>query len=152
MNQPRSTPVAEAGETLAELAYRRVCEAIGSGEFQPGQKITERGLADELAVSPTPVREAIRRLEQHGLITRIGPRTVVVADIAERTADDLIEVEVGLRGLVARFAARHARPEELDRLDAVSAQPLRYPYWHQAGTSSDRLGPADLTLLGRHLS
>lgn len=119
MNQPRSAPVAEAGETLAELAYRRVCEAIGSGELRPGEKITERGLADELAVSPTPVREAIRRLEQHGLITRVGPRTVVVADIAERTADDLVEVEVGLRGLVARFAARHARPEELDRLDAI---------------------------------
>jgi len=34
----------------------------------------------------------------------------------------------------------------------VSAQPLQYPYWHHANTSSDRLSPADLTLLGRHLS
>ncbi|CAA9295186.1 MAG: Aldo/keto reductase, SMc04322 family [uncultured Friedmanniella sp.] len=41
--------------------------------------------------------------------------------------------------------------EEMDRLDAVSAQPLMYPYWHHANTSSDRLSPADLTLLGRHL-
>src|SRR4051812_18968711 len=41
--------------------------------------------------------------------------------------------------------------EELARLDAVSAQPLLYPYWHQAKTSADRLGPADLSLLGRHL-
>ena len=40
---------------------------------------------------------------------------------------------------------------ELDRLDAVSASPLMYPYWHQAATSSDRLSPADLTLLARHL-
>jgi len=42
-------------------------------------------------------------------------------------------------------------PDELERLDAVSAQPLMYPYWHQANTSSDRLSPADLTLLQRHL-
>ena len=41
--------------------------------------------------------------------------------------------------------------EEMDRLDAVSAQPLMYPFWHHANTSSDRLSPADLTLLGRHL-
>jgi diketogulonate reductase-like aldo/keto reductase len=42
--------------------------------------------------------------------------------------------------------------EERARLDAVSAQPLLYPYWHQANTSHDRLSPADLTLLGPHLS
>jgi DNA-binding GntR family transcriptional regulator len=43
----------------------------------------------------------------------------VVADIAERAIDELAEVEVGLRGLVARFAARHATPEQLDALDAI---------------------------------
>ncbi|MDQ6938001.1 MAG: aldo/keto reductase [Actinomycetota bacterium] len=42
--------------------------------------------------------------------------------------------------------------DEVSRLDAVSAQPLRYPYWHQARTSADRLSPADLSLLARHLT
>ena len=37
-------------------------------------------------------------------------------------------------------------------LDDVSGEPLRYPHWHQANTSSDRLSPADLSLIGRHLS
>jgi aryl-alcohol dehydrogenase-like predicted oxidoreductase len=41
--------------------------------------------------------------------------------------------------------------EERDQLDQVSALPLIYPYWHQAKTASDRLSPADLTLLGPHL-
>ena len=109
----------DAGETRADLAYRAVRERIGSGQLRPGQKITERGLAAELAVSPTPVREAIRRLEQDGLIERTGPRTVVVTDMHRPAIDDLAEVEVALRGLVARFAARHARPEQLDRLDAI---------------------------------
>jgi len=40
--------------------------------------------------------------------------------------------------------------EERARLDAVSAPPLLYPYWHQASTASDRLSPADLSLLGPH--
>jgi DNA-binding GntR family transcriptional regulator len=109
----------DTGGTRAELAYRAVRERIGSGALRPGQKITERGLAAELSVSPTPVREAIRRLEQDGLIERVGPRTVVVAEMHDRAIDDLAEVEVALRGLVARFAARHATPEQLDRLDAI---------------------------------
>ena len=109
----------ETGGTRADLVYRAVRQQIGSGALRPGQKVTERGLAEQLSVSPTPVREAIRRLEQDGLIERLGPRTVVITDMQERAIDDLAEVEVALRGLVARFAARHATPEQLDRLDAI---------------------------------
>ena len=42
--------------------------------------------------------------------------------------------------------------DEVKALDDVSGEPLRYPFWHQAKTSSDRLSPADLSLLGRHLN
>ncbi|WP_394622044.1 GntR family transcriptional regulator [Lentzea sp. JNUCC 0626] len=106
-------------DTLAGRAYRAVQEAIGAGELAPGEKITERGLAERLEMSPTPVREAIRRLEQDGLITRTGPRTVVVADIGAAAVEDLAEVEIALRGLIARFAARRASTAQLDALDAV---------------------------------
>jgi aryl-alcohol dehydrogenase-like predicted oxidoreductase len=41
--------------------------------------------------------------------------------------------------------------DEVERLDEVSGEPLRYPYWHQAKTSAERFGPADLTLMRRHL-
>jgi aryl-alcohol dehydrogenase-like predicted oxidoreductase len=41
--------------------------------------------------------------------------------------------------------------EEVSRLDAVSAEPLRYPYWHQAANIADRLSPADRSLLGRYI-
>src|SRR5258705_6333570 len=95
-------------ETLADRAYQQVRAAIATGELAPGQKVTERGMAERLHISPTPVREAIRRLELDGLIERIGPRTVLVAAIRAAAIDDLADVEVGLRGLVARFAARHA--------------------------------------------
>jgi aryl-alcohol dehydrogenase-like predicted oxidoreductase len=64
---------------------------------------------------------------------------IVGARTPEQLADSLGAAELTLSA------------EELDRLDAVSAQPLLYPYWHQANTSGDRLSAADLTLLGRHL-
>jgi DNA-binding GntR family transcriptional regulator len=108
-----------ATETLADQAYRHVRAAIATGELAPGEKVTERGMAERLAISPTPVREALRRLELDGLIERIGPRTVLVAAIRDAAIDDLAEVEVGLRGLVARFAARHATTDQLDALDAI---------------------------------
>ena len=106
-------------ETLADRTYRAAREAIAAGELRQGEKITERGLAERFAVSPTPVREAIRRLEQDGLIERVGPRTVVVATMGDSAVQELAEVEIALRGLVARFAARHATPAQLDDLDAI---------------------------------
>ena len=108
-----------ASETLADQAYRQLRTAIAAGDLAPGAKVTERGMAERLAISPTPVREALRRLELDGLIERIGPRTVLVAAIRDAAIDDLAEVEVGLRGLVARFAARHATGAQLDALDAI---------------------------------
>ncbi|HET6704479.1 GntR family transcriptional regulator [Amycolatopsis sp.] len=106
-------------DTLADRAYRAIRDAITTGELRPGQKVTERGLAERLSVSPTPVREAIRRLEQDGLLERTGPRTVQVTAFGDSAIQDLAEVEVALRGMVARFAARHASPAQLDHLDAV---------------------------------
>lgn len=108
-----------ATDTLADRSYRSIRAAITTGELRPGQKVTERGLAERLSVSPTPVREAIRRLEQDGLLERTGPRTVKVSAIGDVAIQDLAEVEVALRGMVARFAARHSTPEQLDELDAV---------------------------------
>ena len=64
---------------------------------------------------------------------------IVGARTPEQLADNLAAAELTLSA------------EEMDRLDAVSAQPLLYPYWHQANTSGDRLSAADLTLLGRHV-
>jgi aryl-alcohol dehydrogenase-like predicted oxidoreductase len=65
---------------------------------------------------------------------------IVGARTDEQLADNLAAAELTLT------------EDEITRLDDVSAEPLRYPYWHQANTSSDRLSPADLSLLERHLS
>ena len=64
---------------------------------------------------------------------------IVGARTEEQLADNLAAADLVLSD------------DERRRLDAISAPPLLYPYWHQAKTSGDRLSPADLSLLGRHL-
>jgi aryl-alcohol dehydrogenase-like predicted oxidoreductase len=74
------------------------------------------------------------------LLTRPAVTSLVVgARTAEQLADNLAAADLELS------------PADIERLDKVSAPVLLYPYWHQAKTASDRLSPADLTLLGPHL-
>ena len=74
------------------------------------------------------------------LLGRPGVTSVIVG---ART-DEQLEANLGAADLVLSA-------EDRGRLDAASAVPLAYPYWHQAQTASDRLGPIDLTLIGPHL-
>lgn len=106
-------------ETLADQAYTRLRGAIDNGELAAGQRITERGLATQLQVSPTPVREAIRRLEQDGLVERLGPRTMRIATLSDATTAEVVEAEIALRGVVARFAARNATAGQLAELEEL---------------------------------
>ncbi len=80
---------------------------------------------------------------QVALAYTIGKAAVTSVIVGARTEDQLAD---NLASAELELSA-----EEVARLDAVSAQPLQYPYWHQANTSSDRLSPADLSLLGPHL-
>src|SRR4030088_782626 len=91
--------------TLADQAYTALRQAILDGALARGQKITERGLAEMLNISPTPVREAMRRLEQDRLIERQGPRSVTVAAFDDDEKADIATVESTLRALAARLAA-----------------------------------------------
>src|SRR5258708_21002385 len=73
-------PKLTTGPTLSDQAYRALRGDITSGALQPGQRLTERGLAEHLGVSPTPVREALQRLEHERLIERDPVRATRVAD------------------------------------------------------------------------
>ena len=98
-------------ESLADQAYTQILRAVQNGSIRPGEKITERDLAQQLNVSPTPVREALRQLLRDRVIERSGPRSLRVADYDGRTVRELAEVEARLRGMTARLAARKHTPE-----------------------------------------
>lgn len=93
-------------------AYALILAAIDRGELAPGQRLVETDLADRLGVSRTPVREALQRLEAHGVVAREG-RSLRVATLDHDQLGELYEVRGHVEGLAAKLAARHAAPEEI---------------------------------------
>jgi DNA-binding GntR family transcriptional regulator len=106
-------------ESLAEQAYRAIREGIATGLFSAGQRVTERGLATRLNVSATPVREALRRLEQEGLIERVSARQLRVVDHSTGTLRELLLTGAALRALEARFATHKINDAALDRMESL---------------------------------
>lgn len=97
--------------TLGDQAYAAIREAIVTGSLERGEKVTERGLAESLNISATPVREALRRLEQDRLVERTGPRSVRVAEFGEDELREFTMIEDVLRALAARLAAEKSTAE-----------------------------------------
>ncbi len=111
------------GPTLSDQAYRALRAEITSGELKPGQRVTERALADHLGVSPTPVREALQRLEHERLIERDAVRSIRVAEPSVARLYELALIEVALRGAAARLAAERATEAEVKAIDFGGDKP-----------------------------
>ncbi len=93
-------------------AYSLILEAVDRGDLLPGHRLVETELAERLGVSRTPVREALQRLEAHGIAARDG-RSLRVAQLDHDQLGELYEVRGHVEGLAAKLAARHAAPEEI---------------------------------------
>lgn len=106
-------------ETLGEQAYFAIRSAITSGALKPGERLTERDLAGRLHVSPTPIREAFRQLEQEGLLVRTPSREVTVSDLPSASVAEMLLIQAALRGVAARLAADKITEAELAELLAV---------------------------------
>ncbi len=109
-------PHIPAPTSLGDQAYAAVREAIMTGVLPRGSKVTERGLAESLKISPTPVREALRRLEQDRLVRREGPRSVRVAQFDDAELLQITMIEDALRALAARLAAVNATPAQIEQM------------------------------------
>lgn len=96
--------------------YSRLLEAIDNGSYRPGSRLIETELADRLAVSRTPVRQALSRLEAEGIAARDERGGLVVATLDHNQLGELYEVREMAEGLAAKLAARHASPAEIDIL------------------------------------
>lgn len=106
-------------QSLADQAYRSIREGIATGLFGAGERVTERGLAAKLDVSPTPVREALRRLEQDGLVERVSPRELRIVEHSPTTLREILHTGAALRALEARFATGKITDAALDRMEAL---------------------------------
>ncbi|HKC74547.1 MAG TPA: GntR family transcriptional regulator [Chloroflexota bacterium] len=90
---------------LAEYAYAIIRNDILAGRFGPGGRLVQDELARRLGISRTPVREAIVRLEQEGLVTLIPRRGAVVNRVTPQDILDIYEVREELERLAVRLAA-----------------------------------------------
>ena len=102
---------------LRELVCENIRQAIIDGTFSPGERLMEIQLADEMGVSRTPVREAIRKLELEGFVVMIPRRGTYVADISIKDITEIYEVRTSLDVLAAGLAAERITDEELDALE-----------------------------------
>ncbi len=108
------------GTLQGETTYERLCDEIRSGKLPPGSRLRETEIAARLAVSRTPVREAIRRLEADGLVDHLPRSGAVVRKLDYPELMELYEMRTVLEGTAARLAARAASPVELEELVAIN--------------------------------
>ena len=101
--------------SLAEEAFGKLVQAITSGEFQPGQKLSESELARRLGISRGPLREALGRLEGR-LVMRTPRLGVSVIDFNRHDLEQLFLVREALEGMAARLAAERMTGAELAHL------------------------------------
>lgn len=93
---------------LVDEATRLVRNAILGGKLPPGTRLRQAGLADQLGISRTPLREALMKLEQEGLISRLSRGGLMVVELKFEEAIELYEIREMLDGLAAALAAGKA--------------------------------------------
>lgn len=105
---------------LREMVYEELKMQILTGAIIPGTRMMEVELADEMGVSRTPIREAIRKLEKEGLVTIEPRRGAYASMISTEDMVEILEVRQDLEGLAAFFAAERMPKEKLELLHEVS--------------------------------
>lgn len=106
-------------KTLRELTLEKMRDAIIGQYFQPGQRLVERTLCDELGVSRTIVREVLRHLETEGLVETPQGQGPMVATIDQDTTRQIYEIRALLEGHAAASCARLADEQSVARLGAA---------------------------------
>src|ERR1700676_1232965 len=111
-----ATAAALRNRSRSEFVYASLRDAIWEGRFTRGERIPEEEIARSLGVSRTPVREALQRLQERGMLTVGAGRSLVVAELSKQQVLELYAMREILEGSAARFAAQHANETEIDIL------------------------------------
>ncbi|MGD9866552.1 MAG: GntR family transcriptional regulator [Hyphomicrobiales bacterium] len=128
-----------SSESLGEAVYKELRRRISRGDLGPGERLREVELANELGVSRTPVREALKQLKSDGLLNYLGSRGATIAELTPQQAIELYTLREVLEGAAARLAAQHALDPEIDILKA---------HLHQQKEAGE--DPQKLAELNRH--
>lgn len=97
--------------TLAEQIANRIADSIISGQYRPGQRISEQDLADLFSVSRGPIREALRILEKEDFVRILPRRFTEVTKLTPHEVEDIFEVRAALLSLAGKLVTRRITPE-----------------------------------------
>ncbi len=112
------------GQTLSVTAYQKIKEQIVTLKLEPGQQVDEAGLAKELGIGRTPIREAFFRLASENLLQVVQSRGFFVRDITLSDLKDLFETMIILERAAVALAARRITVSELEALKEKNEQLL----------------------------
>ncbi|MGH0348826.1 GntR family transcriptional regulator [Sinorhizobium meliloti] len=104
--------------TLRDHVHRTLRTAILSGRFAPDERVNERQLAEQLGVSTTPIKEALRQLETEGLVETL-PRRGVLIRFNASWAEEMILARAALESMIAHLAAKRIEKDEIQKLQEI---------------------------------
>ncbi|WP_198663637.1 GntR family transcriptional regulator [Jiangella endophytica] len=116
-------PVIREVPLIRDQVYQVLLTKLINGDLTPGDKITERVTAQELGISTTPVKEALRRLENEGFVRSMPRRGIVVGENALTSFEQVITVRAWLEGLAARLCAARVATGDVTDVAALT-EPL----------------------------
>jgi len=111
------SPRAPAGQSLSQRAYARIKDDIITCKLAPGVEVSESLLSQRCGLGKAPVRAALARLSQEGLVRAAPRRGYEIAAITLRDINDLFDLRMALESLAARLASGRIAEERLVALD-----------------------------------
>jgi DNA-binding GntR family transcriptional regulator len=112
-------PVFSRAKPVRQLVYETLRQAICDGGFAPGTRLVEEELAEQLKVSRTPIREALRRLESEGLITHTHCKGATVLGFSRDDVIELYSIREALEALAIHYTIQHITRDEINQLKAI---------------------------------
>lgn len=106
-------------QSLRGRVFRRLRNDILSGVYKEHDELRETTIGEELGVSRTPVREALRQLELEGLVTIVPNKGAYVTGISKKDVHDIYKIRSMLEGMCVRWATRYITPEQIGELEEV---------------------------------
>lgn len=106
----------------SEVAYKEIRKGIIAGRFAPGERLKEKNLSADIGVSRTPIREALRRLDQERLVNFVPNHGTYVADWAAEDLEEIFALRSLLEGHAAALAATRMDEDDLERLRDLVAR------------------------------
>lgn len=109
----------EIFKPVRDIVFEELRNAIFKGELKPNQRLIEEDIAKQMGISRTPVREALRMLENEGLVMHVPRRGVLVTGFSDEDIDEIYKIRGVLEGLAASLAVDRITNKEINELENI---------------------------------